>query len=434
MSTRSRVAVASHVIAGCLVTGLIVACDSNPDPPDRPAQLSNGVRDSAGISIVESRQPAPDSRLGWQVGTEPAVAIGVALGEADYQLYQVGGATLLADGRIVVANGSSNELLVFDAEANHLGAWAGQGDGPGEFWYLSTVRPWPGDSLIAGDSRQGRASIFDLKGAHGRTMSLRGPPDATTQELAEAGQAAAHGPVTAEPHVILGVLPDGTLLTQTTQGFTQGHHRWEAVYALMDADGATRASLGDYLGTETYTEFYQQDDGNFLIVPLRHPFGKTTLTTAWGNLAAIGDSETYEISAYRSDGSLARIVRRDHETRIPTQSEQDRAFRDRFAGLSEEDRERRTAVAANVPLVERFPAYSSLHGDALGYLWVAEFKLPDDEYNGTLWTIFDPNGQAMGFVETPDGLSILDIGTDYILGKRTGQMDIESVEMWSLTR
>ena len=44
-------------------------------------------------------------------------------------------------------------------------------------------------------------------------------------------------------------------------------------------------------------------------------------------------------------------------------------------------------VAANAPVVESFPAYSSLRGDALG------------------------------FVETPDGFRVLEIGADYILGR-----------------
>ena len=109
----------------------IAACDNDPDPADWPDELAYGVRDSTGITIVESRRPAPDSRLGWEVGTEPQVAIGVAMGEADYQLYEVGDATRLADGRIAVANGGSNQLLVFDAGGNYLAAWAGQGDGPG---------------------------------------------------------------------------------------------------------------------------------------------------------------------------------------------------------------------------------------------------------------------------------------------------------------
>ena len=202
----------------------------------------------------------------------------------------------------------------------------------------------------------------------------------------------------------------------------------------MGADGSTRASLGNYLGNQVFSAFYEQDDGNFAVIPLRHPFGKATLTTAWGDLAAIGDNETYEIRAYRGDGSLARVVRRDHETRIPTQSEQDEAFRDRFASLSEEDREPRMAVAADVPLVESFPAYSRLRGDALGHLWVAEFKLPDAEYEGSLWTVFDREGRALGFVETPGGLSIFEIGEDYILGSTTDELGVEYVQTWALSR
>ena len=392
------------------------------------------IQDSAGIAIVTNRAPAPDSRLGWEVGDEPVVSIGTRDASDAFQFYRVGDATRLADGRIVVANGGSNELLVFDADGNHLGAWAGEGDGPGEFWDLSTVRPWPGDSLIAGDSQQGRASIFGLSGVHGRTMSLRGPPDPTTREVAAAGPAADTGSVSVEPHVVLRVLPDGTLLTRTPRGYRRGFHRWESTYALMGTDGSTRASLGNYLGIETFSAFYQQPDGNVAVIPLWHPFGRRTVTTAWGDLAAIGDTETYEIKAYRSDGSLARIVRRDHETRIPTQTEQDEAFRDRFAGLPEEDREPRMAVAADVPLVESFPAYSRLRGDALGNLWVGEFKLPGAQYEGTLWTAFDREGRVLGFVATPGGLGILEIGEDYILGSTTDEMDVEYVQLWELVR
>ena len=416
----------------------VTSCEPRADreaaESDAPAALRHEIHDSADIPIVENRAPAPGSRLGWVIGDEPVVSIGTRDASDAFQFYRVGDATRLADGRIVVANGGSNELLVFDADGNHLDAWAGQGDGPGEFWDLTTVRPWPGDSLIAGDSQQGRASIFDLAGAHGRTMSLRGPPDATTREMAAAGQAADAGPVDIEPHIVVRVLPDGTLLTRTPRGYAQGFHRWESTYALMGADGSTLAPLGNYLGNEIFSAFYEQDDGNFAVIPLWHPFGKATLTTAWGDLAAIGDNETYEIRAYRGDGSLARIVRRDHETRIPTQAEQDEAFRDRFAGLTEEDREPRMAVAADVPLVESFPAYSRLRGDALGHLWVAEFKLPDAAYDGTLWTVFDPDGRALGFVETPGGFGVFEIGEDYILGSTTDELGVEYVQLRELGR
>lgn len=425
-------------VAGCCAGLLAVAVsgcgDADQDTPEVENPVVSEIRDSAGIRIVENRAPAPGSRLGWVVGDGPVVSIGTRDASEAFQLHRVGDATRLADGRIVVANGGSNELLVFDADGNHLDAWAGEGDGPGEFWSLSTVRPWPGDSLIAADDLQGRAAIFDLAGAHGRTMSLRGPPDATTREMAAAGETPDAEPVDVEPHIVLRALPDGALLTRTPRGYRRGFHRWESAYALMGADGSTRASLGSYLGAETFSAFYQQPDGHYAVLPLWHPFGKATVTAAWGDLAAVGDTETYEIKAYRSDGSPARIVRRDHDMRIPTQVEQDQAFRDRFAGLSEEDREPRMAAAADVPLVESFPAYARLRGDALGHLWAAEFRLPDAEYDGTLWTVFDGEGRALGFVETPGGVSIFEIGEDYILGSTTDELGVEYVRLWELER
>lgn len=416
---------AGPLVAGLLATGLIVACDTSPESTEPPQRLAYGTRDSAGVTIVESRRPAPDSRLGWEVAGEPQVAIGVALGGADYQLYEVGDATRLADGRIVVANGGSDELLVFDDAGNYLAAWAGQGDGPGEFRSLATVHRWAADSLVAADSEQGRMSVFDLDGNHGRTTTLRGEPGGLTKTLPDVGLVEYH---------VIGVSPAGMLLARAGGGFeTQGLWRWDHAYALFGADGRSGVSFGEYPGPETYSESVMEERLVY-VVPLRHPFGKTTLTGLWGDLVVFGRNETYEIRAFRSDGSLDRIVRRDHEPASPTQADQDESFRERFAGLDESQRTPRLEVAANVPLVETFPAYSNVKVDALGNLWVAEFKLPDEERDFALWTVFDRTGIALGLVETPPGLTIYEIGEDYILGKRTGDLDVESVEVWELSR
>ncbi len=431
-----------------VAVGVSAACDNNPDPADWPDQLEYGVRDSAGVTIVESSRPAPDSRMDWRVGDEPRVRFGAAAGETEYQLYGVGGATRLADGRIVVANGGSNQLLVFDSAGHYLDAWAGLGEGPGEFQALGSVRRWGPDSLIAGDSEEpGRVSVFDLAGNHGRTGTLRGEiagalarimatairggdedaPGSESSPFSEAGGGAI-------PHAMIDVLPGNTILTWDPGGWRgSGFWRWDHAYGLVGADWDEGVSLGDYPGPETYSEGYH-DGRLFRIVPLRHPFGKTTYTAIWGDLVAFGRNETYEIRAFASDGSLTRIVRRDHAIGAPTREQQEAHFRERFAHLSDEERRSRLEVAANVPPVETFPAYSTIKGDALGYLWVAEFRLPDEDRDFTLWTVFDREGQALGFVETPPRLTIYEIGADYILGKSIGELDVESLELWGLTR
>ena len=53
---------------------------------------------------------------------------------------------------------------------------------------------------------------------------------------------------------------------------------------------------------------------------------------------------------------------------------------------------------------------------------------------GSLWTVFDPEGRVLGFVETPEGLWIWEIGEDYILGRADDELGVESVQLWPLER
>ena len=383
--------------------------------------------------IAENPRPAPDTRLGWTVSAEPLVSIGTAGGESAFQLHRVADATRLADGRIVVANGGSLELLVFDAEGSHLDSWGGEGEGPGEFQELNRVRPWRGDSLIAADPRQGRVSIFDSHGRHGRTVALLGESEgdvliATGTEEAPGSIASAFG-----PDLLIGVLPDGTLFTRDDDFATTGFSRQDHAYALKSTDGEEAVSLGKHPGPQTYTENFRAG-GGFMFVPLRHPFGQTTHAGVWGDLAVLGPTERYELRSFRSDGSLARIVRRDFEPGTPTRAEQETYFRRLVASYSEERRARVTAVAANVPPVDAFPAFGAVVGDGLDHLWVAEFKRPADEYEGTVWTVFDGEGRMLGLVRTPEILTVFEIGEDYILGEGTDDLGVEYVKMWGLVR
>jgi hypothetical protein len=95
---------------------LVAAC--SPDQSERAATAH--VRDSAGIRIVENPTSGAEGER-WWLGDGPVVDIG-RVGGADTStlLYQVEGATRLSDGRLVVANRSSNELRYYDARGQHL--------------------------------------------------------------------------------------------------------------------------------------------------------------------------------------------------------------------------------------------------------------------------------------------------------------------------
>lgn len=255
--------------------------------------LSTQTRDSAGIRIVENARPPDGSRLPWRIGPEPIVTIGAVEGEEPYLLDRAGDATRLSDGRIVVANGGTSELRVFDAAGNHLATWGGRGEGPGEFRELGRVERWRGDSIIAWYAPRLGMSIFDSAGNHGRTLQL------------EQDQATP---------VLLGFWPDQV----TRDGSILAVHRPEAadtvVVQLRDGEGRVRSSFGTHPGSEPY--IHGQGTGQSML--FWKTFGREPAWTPWGDLVVIGHTGRYDLRAFVADGSLARIVRREHVPRSPT--------------------------------------------------------------------------------------------------------------------
>ena len=372
---------------------------------------AQATRDSSGIRVIENARPADDSRLPWRIGPEPAVSIGEVVGEEAYLLHQANDATILPDGRIVIANTGSNELRVFDAAGVHLAMWGREGEGPGEFTSLSGVEPWPGDSVVAWNNSTWVISVFDAEGVFGRSFTLD----------SEAGAL--------EPRA---VLKDGSILGRTGEVTGDGYRRSRETYELRRGEGASPIEFGTHPGQESHIGFV---DGIALMGFL--PFGRSLWEAPWGGLVVLTTDDDYEIRAYDpSTGALARIVRREYENRAPTREEVDEALEAALerAGLTGQRLDMARRGYGSMPVVEQYPAFRKLLTDPLDHLWVREATLPGMDRPAPLWTVFDPEGRALGFIETPDGLTIHEIGADYLLGRATDEMGVESVQVWALER
>ena len=397
-----------HLFLAMIALLVLAACAPGGDTGQA---LQSRVRDSVGVAIVENDRPAPESRLGWRIGETPAVSIGADEGDRGEMLFGVRDATRLGDGRIVVANSGTSELRVFAPNGTYLETWGGRGEGPGEFsrYTPEAVSRWRGDSVAADNMFQRRLEIFDSRGGHGRTVTL------------------ADG-----YHSFLGVLSGGAMLVKPSPVLAGGLFdsgeplvRCDEDFGLLDPGGELRVSLGLHPGQEWYVSTTPPATG-------AHPLGRSTVATIWGDLVVVAPTDRYELWAYGSDGTLVRIIRRDHELRSPTQAELDRVLAESFAGLPEEVRVRLAATTENMSLVEYFPAFETLQSDPLGHLWVQEYRFPGQDRN--VWTVFDADGRVQGFVETPPGLDVFEIGEDYVLGRAMDEFDVEHVQMWPLDR
>ncbi len=390
-----------------LVVPAIVACKPDAEPAGAPdAQL----RDSAGVRIVENARPPDGSRLDWRIGSEPAVSIGALEGEDPYMLFAVRDATVLSDGRIVVVG--ANELRVFDPLGNYLETWGGEGEGPGEFTDLYQADPWLGDSLVAGDFRHETLTVFDSDGNFGRIVRLEGGPVVGLRAVFDLG--------------LYMVMRDGSILLPR-----EPHHLDTVEVAIVDAEGGSRRSLGSHAGWQHH--YLERADTHF-----RPIFGRALAMAPWGDLVVITPTDRSEVTAFTTEGTVARIVRLGHEPREPEQAHVDAYIEAQVSSVPSEMVEYRAQLRRDyqaVPVAEHLPAFASVMTDALDHLWVEEFAVPGEERPGVLWTVLDPEGRVLGFVETPAALEIYEIGADYIVGRTEDEeLGVESVQVWALDR
>ena len=384
-----------------------IACQPDAAPAGHPDIQE---RDSAEIRIIENPRPPDGSRLDWRIGSEPSVSIGVLEGEDPYMLFAVRDATILSDGRIVVVGG--NELRVFDPMGIYLETWGGEGEGPGEFIDLYQADPWLGDSIVAGDFRHETMTVFDSDGKMGRIVRLEDSPIVSLRAVFELG--------------LYMVIRDGSILLAR-----EPTHPDTVDVAIFDAEGGSRRSLGSHPGWKTY----RLDRANTLSNVI---FSRTLAMAPWGDLVVISPTDRSEITAFTREGTAARIVRLGHEPREPEQAHVDAYIEAEVSRVPSEMVEYRAQYRGelqDLPVAEHLPAFTSVMTDALDHLWVEEFAVPGEAHQGVLWTVLDPEGRVLGFVETPKVLEIYEIGVDYIVGKTEDEeFGVESVQVWRLDR
>ncbi len=402
-------------IVGVLFALGVLACQQ--DRQDS-GDLQSEVRDSAGVRIVDNARPPEGSRLGWRIGPEPTVSIGVLEGDDPYMLGGVTDAVRLRDGRIVVVNGSTIELRVFDSSGAYLDTWGGRGEGPGEFRDLLHIEPWPGDSIAAWYGPRRGLSLFDAEGNFGRNIVLQiDRRDPNTRFVQPAA-------VTASGLILAGQHPH-TLDTVAVE--------------IRDAEGRLRSSLGEHPGDERYIV----NEGTDQATMYQPIFGATVAQVPWGDLVVHSLKNRYEIRAFAEDGTLARIVRWGDTAPAPTREEVEAYIEERVSwhpvNLSpseiEEYQAERRREYQSIPVAEHMPAFGSVIVDRVNHLWVEEFKLPGDDRPGSVWTVFDDEGLLLGNAELPeDGFWIYEIGEDYVLLVTRDELHVEYVQLWPLER
>ncbi len=392
-----------------IIMAYLGACTSDRDQVG-PAYT---VTDSAGTEVVESKRPAWINGSPWKVGDEPRVAIGRRRPGEAYALYQVGPVFRMPEVRTVVANGGTNQLRVFGREGGHLFDIGGKGDGPGEFRALRRAwRVW-NDSLLVYDSRLSRVSIFDAGGNLGRVMTLRA--------VAPARHAFGMRP-----------FDDGTLLVEGVVPVVPGlglFYGGRRIFLRYTAHGEPGDSIGGGDLGPHWGYLVGESQGYS-----RAPFALSVVPSVGdGQTLYFASGTDFVVSKVTADGKLTRIIRWAGTRRDVTAKD-----RERYAALQRgqvPDPEFPNLAAAKLDGIVYptfMPTLQRLLVDTEGYLWVEDYSPPWQKYRA--WSVFDPDGRWLGQPPIPPDLDLREVGSDYVLGVRRNEADVEEVVMYELRR
>jgi hypothetical protein len=369
------------------------------------------TRDSAAIRIVESTRPAWGTERRWRLSDTPVLTIGREDGEAAYLFSNLRGALRLSDGRIVVADGRSDQLRFFDATGRFLASAAGTGGGPGEVTSLTLLWLLPGDTVAVNNGGDG-ISVYDPAGRYIRSIPIRGE-----RLLSPLGQFAT-----------------GAILAYSgSRGFSGS-----------DVGSVIRDSLRFHLGAPDWSssrvitvhpsaERWGLLAGGIAEFPYL-PFAADPVWAVSPATFYVGSGRENEIRGWNSDGRLTRIVRwSTPDPRAVT--EQDIArYRSHLVGSTSDANQRRRydTFLAQAPMAERVPAYRSLAVDDDGNLWVEAWRPPWDDQPE--WLIFSADGAWLGSVTMPSRFTVYNIGGDFVIGSWRDGLDVEYVRMYRLSR
>ena len=369
-----------------------------------PGDQGFSTRDSAGIVIAENRGSPPAL---IRVDGTPLLEVGVAQGAPELEFSDVVGAVLTPGGTLVVADGITRELRLFDHEGAHLRSFGRPGGGPGEFEALNSIA-LRGDSILAHDMRGWRFTIV------GESGDLLG----TTP----AGNAA-----------FIGLLGDGALVSYdvlTREMPPPGSiSRSRAALLLHSPDGSAGDRILEFDSNEVYVHTEIPGFSERI-------FRRSTAVVVGRDRILIADNGSFEIRELARDGRVRRLIRRADVRRPVTEAELRRYIdmgierygpRAEIFGPTLRDQpppEEMPAFGRSDALENRLPTV--LEGPER-QIWVLEYLAFPEE--PPVWDVFDASGRLLGAVELPVGLDLTFVGEQRLVGVRRDDLDVEIVQV-----
>ena len=397
-----------QISAFLLLLGGLSGCTPSVSPP--PGMTT---RDSLGILIVENRAPA-EVRAPWILDTSTVIDIGSQSADPNQEFSGFVIPVLLSDGRIIVANGGTNELRFFGPEGKWIKSVGRQGGGPGEFENLGWLDVGAADTLRTYDWGLRRLSVFTAEGVFVRPVALL-----------TGGEVSSPRP--------LGMLGDGRLVALSQNAVTieskPGAGRDTVPLFALDLTRESADSLGRF---PSHEHLIHTGKGSVSAGSL--PFGKDLHVLVHGSRIYVGTSDGPEVLVLGSNGRLERVMRWTAAP-VPVTPADIEAYAEagsrEFGPGQEERRERFLLRLKQTPFPKWKPAYAGLLAGPEGSIWIRRYTEPDRSVP-TDFEVFDSTGRWLGGVSMPSGFDPARISAGAVVGIWRDDNDVQRVRVYHL--
>ena len=383
----------------------LAACGADTEPASDMV-----VEDSAGVRIVQ-HSGTPDVEPPFSFAPEPVYRYGD--GDTDHMFAAIWDGVLLSDGSAAVFDAGNSEVVLLGPEGTFRSVLASRGEGPGDVGFVPTMFALGRDSLLLEDNVNSRFTLF-VDGSLAGTTRI---PQAVSYAFSSHGMDA-----------------DGRMLMSSSSYRRGFPDEWLPGYMVrFDLD----TGVADTVATYDWIPFRPPEG-----TP-ENPFSHFGIVGAVGGEFLYGRTDTPELIWRRPDGSIRQIVRWEPDRVYPTEEHWDLYAADLRETAPEYNPQARTEEAIEELVTsmlaryqldpdEPLPLFTLPIPDDMGRVWLGEFTVPSDRGAAPSYTILSPEGLWLGSLDLPDGLRILDVVGERVLGVVKDEMDVESVVVWAL--
>jgi len=363
-----------------------------------------------GLMLMSGCQEPPSdgsTRAGedWAIGAELEILAGSLDSPPQSSFDHVAGVARSQSGEIVVLDGGMrSRLTVLSSSGEFLRTIGRNGEGPGEFGWVTSVQIGANDSLFVFDAGRQRLLVFSPDGIWVRSAEYRPVEGERLRTVTHLGGKTwlGRGMDTPLPAPLNQIVQDTIIL-----GLLDPTLEHLDLLAALPSLMSTGVNLGGRTGV-----------GAAAFTPI-------ALHATWGSCIFVSTADTSSIQVYSTDGEYLRSFQGPGTRRPVTKQHIEDYVDNRLRGAPKDRQEALRPGFLAAGHAESLPFYFQMLTDRWGYLWLQEYAPPDGL--GSHWFVVTPSGRVVTEFVLPESLRVYDIYDDGLLGRTSGEFDEEMI-------